>query len=284
MATAQVSALSILFMIVTLLICFGLPFALAIWASGKFKKSFSFVPLFAGVLAFIVSQLLIRQTINASVLPLFGWYQQLMQMPWLYAAFLSITAGLVEEPARFIAFSIMQKRRSFPDGLAYGIGHGGIEAIIFIGFTYINNLVISSAINSGAASTIPSLTPNIVSIITTTPSYLFLTAGIERIFAISLQIALSLFVLKGFQVNKKWLYLLIAILLHGLANFIALALTKLGAAVLPNSPTLGAILFSEGFLLIVAILSILFIVKQARGWFKSRQAAELPLAAQDPAA
>jgi uncharacterized membrane protein YhfC len=252
-------------MIVTLLISFGLPIALMIFGRVKYKKSFSFIPLLAGILAFFISQILLRLPLIQAVLPQMGWYKQFMQSGWPYVLFLSFTAGLVEEPARFVAFTIMKKRRRFTDGLSYGVGHGGIEAILLIGMTYVSNLLLSMMINSGALDASATLVPTAaITALTGTAPAMFLVAGIERIFAVVLQIALSLLVLKGFQQHKKALYLTIAIVIHGLANFLAIALTELGKGAIPSSPALGSVLFSEGFLLIVAILSVMFIVQQAR--------------------
>lgn len=279
----HVSTLSILFMCVTLAICLGVPIGLAIWAKVRHKKAFSFIPLLFGVLGFFISQIVLRLPILQGVLPLFGWYKQLMQVQWLYVLFLSFTAGLVEEPARFIAFTIMKKRHGFIDGISYGIGHGGIEAIIIIGITYINNIILSIMVNTGSLGSSGSMLPSsLVPALTGTSPYIFLVAGIERIFAISMQIALSLVVLKGFQTNKKALYLTVSIVLHGLANFLALAASQLGVKVMAGSPMMGSVLFAEGFLLVTAVFSVLYIVKQAKNWRKSLQSpTEMPLDTQN---
>lgn len=265
----QVGALSILFMFITLAVCFGLPVLLAVWAKRKYKKSFSFVPLLAGVLAFFISQVVFRIPVIQGLLPMFGWYQAFMQMQWPYIIFLSFTAGLVEEPARFIAFRIMKNRRAYTDGLSYGIGHGGIEAILLVGFSYISNISLSFMINGGNLGPLANLLPaSAISALTDTPSYMFLVGGIERVFAIALQIALSLVVLKGFQTGNRGRWLLLAIILHGLTNLGAVGLVRLGPAVLPGNPQLGGTLLSEGFLLIVAVLSVIYIIKRAKDWKK----------------
>ena len=258
MSTMQtVSPLSIVFMCVTLLICFGVPVGMAIWAKVKYKRAFSFLPLLAGVLGFLVSQVIFRISVLNFLLPMFDWYKAFMKMTWPFLIFLSFTAGLVEEPARFIAFSVMKKRRQYPDGLSYGIGHGGFEAIIITGFTYLNNLVASVMINTGMTNGL--LPQQAITALTATPDYLFLLGGVERIFAITLHIALSMFVLKGFQSNQRWLHLVAAILLHGCANLVAV-----GTAYLAGSWA------SEGVLLVIAVISLLYIIKQARDWHKAQ--------------
>ena len=266
-AADQVSSLSIIFMVLTGVIVFAFPIGLAVWAKRRYRAAFSFIPLLGGVLAFFISQEIIRLPIVQLLLPTLPWFQSLMKVSWAYFLFMSFTAGLVEEPARYIVFSILKQRRSFTDGLSYGIGHGGIEAILLVGITYISNLFLSLAINSGNLGALGSQLPStVISALTDTPSYLFAVAGIERIFAIALQIALSLLVLKGFQVNKKGLYLLLAFLIHGLVNFLALTLANLGSKLIPASPQLGGVLASEVFILIIAILSLVFILWQAKTW------------------
>jgi len=182
-AADQVSSLSIIFMVLTGVIVFAFPIGLAVWAKRRYRAAFSFIPLLGGVLAFFISQEIIRLPIVQLLLPTLPWFQSLMKVSWAYFLFMSFTAGLVEEPARYIVFSILKQRRSFTDGLSYGIGHGGIEAILLVGITYISNLFLSLAINSGNLGALGSQLPStVISALTDTPSYLFAVAGIERIF------------------------------------------------------------------------------------------------------
>lgn len=262
-----VSPLSIVFMLVSLLICFGVPVGLAIWAKVKYRKAFSFLPLLAGVLGFLVSQLIFRIPVLNMLMPSFEWYRDFMKMTWPYLIFMSFTAGLVEEPARFIAFSIMKKRRQYPDGLSYGIGHGGFEAIILSGITMLNYTIYAIAINTNTWESMISIVPEtqrvqynlIEQLLLTNPSINWLAGGFERIFAILLHVSLSLFLYKGFQNGgNRWLRLVAAILLHGCANLVAV-----GAA------QLAGVWVSEGVLLVIGVLSLLYIIKQARDWRKS---------------
>jgi uncharacterized membrane protein YhfC len=117
-SSPHVEALSIVFMFVSMLICLCIPLALSIWARRKYRKSFTFLPMLIGALVFLVSQPFTRVPLVNSVLPGFDWYRQLSQNSLLSALFLSFTAGLFEEVARFIALTIMKKHRQFPDGLA----------------------------------------------------------------------------------------------------------------------------------------------------------------------
>lgn len=246
-----VSTISQVFMCITLLICIALPIGMAIWGRKKFRKAFSFIPMLAGVLAFFTAQVVFRQYILGTVLSQFGWYKSFAASGWAFLIYSCFLAGLVEEPARFVAFSVMKHRRQFPDGLSYGIGHGGVEVLLVTGLAYLNNILVSVMINSGY----PDVPAEVTNLFIATPPADFLLAGLERVFAMALQIALSLLVLKGFQVDKKAQYLAGAILLHGAANFAAAATAQLAGN-----------LASEGVLLIVAAASVLYIVRQAKEW------------------
>lgn len=264
MDSSHVGALSILCLLVSLLICFGVPIGLAIWSKAKYKKAFSFLPMLAGAGAFVVFQIIIRISILLPLVQTMAWFRNL---PWLAAAFLCITAGLFEEPARFLMFSLMKKKRQFPDGLSYGIGHGGIEAIVLVGLTLLNYIIYCFMINAGTWEKMISALPAATSsqyaqlaqgLVSSSP-WSFLVGGVERLFAITVQIALSFFVLKGFIVNRKWTYLALATLLHALVDFsaVGLQILKVNALII------------EGVVGIEAVLALLFIVNQAKDWHRS---------------
>lgn len=270
MSPQTVNPLSIVFMCVTLLICFGVPVALAIWAKVRYKKEFSFLPLLLGVVGFALFQLFLRINVMLPIIQSLPWFKEAIQLTWVkwaYAGFLCLTAGLFEEPVRFLAFTILKKKRQVPNGLSYGIGHGGIEAILIVGLVYVNNLVYSIMINSGGWGTMLSMLPqayqaqyeNIrMSLVSASPD-MFLLGGVERLFTIFIQIAFSLIIVRGFMVNKRWLYLIAATLLHAIVDFSVVALQLLKA----NPWVIEGVIFLE------AVLAIVYIVWQLREWRKS---------------
>jgi uncharacterized membrane protein YhfC len=142
---------------------------------------------------------------------------------WIIALFLGLTAGLFEEIGRFLGFKfLLKKKLEWKNGIAFGIGHGGIEAIIITGLTYINNIVFSFMINSGAFDKIsgtfsPGLSDYIVEALANTSPVMFLVGGLERVFAIIAHIAFSIMVLYGVK-NKKGVYIIYAILAHTLLD------------------------------------------------------------------
>ena len=255
----MVSTASMIAMVITLIICFGLPIGLAIYFYKK--EGIALVAVAVGALVFLVTQVLIRIPI-LTYLSTLQWYQQMAANLLIIALFLSLTAGIFEEVGRYFGFKLfLKKYLSWKNGVAFGIGHGGIEAIVLTGLTYINNLVYSVMINTGAfAETIaPQIGPEMANYIETQlvelPFYMFLVAGLERAFAIVVHIALSLVVLLAVTKGKS-IYLLYAILLHTAVNLPAVLIPGLGYN----------ILYAELYLLVLAVIGIIFI-KRSRHSF-----------------
>jgi len=248
----MVGTLSLVFMAVTLIICLGLPIAAVIYCYKKWKISIAAV--FTGAGIFVFFQLLTRIPL-IGILSTFQWFRDFTNNAIPYAFLLALSAGIFEEIGRFIGFRLfLRKKLEWKNGVAYGIGHGGIEAILLVGISYIGNIVYSIMINSGIYDTIvaPALTSETSEILKSqligTPPELFLMAGIERVFVITIHIALSLIVLYGIM-NKKNIYLFYAVLFHTILNFAA---TLLG---------LVNIWVSELFILVFAVAGAVFIVK-----------------------
>jgi len=250
--TMQISILSIIFMIISAVISISLPILLFIIIHKKYNGKI--LPIIFGIIGFILFVLILERSIHVIVLDKF----MLREKPFLYILYGIFMAGIFEETARFISFNILKKKFSgIGAGLSYGIGHGGIEAIILGGLTMINNIIFSTIINTGGLDAITSnlqaealdqITVQINTLITTAP-YMFFISGIERIFAIGIQISLSIIVYYSvFSAKKIWLYPL-AIILHAIIDIPAAAMQ---AGVLKN------IFLVEGFVFLSTILLIIF--------------------------
>ena len=189
-------------LIMGIAICYGVPIAgLAVLARKQKGAGKAFL---WGALAFTVSQLLIRIPILQFVLPNFGWFAVMQLYPWRYGLFLGLTAGLAEETARWIAARCFLKGRdTLGHGLAFGLGHGGIEAMLLIGPNMIAGAVMVLA---GQESLFPTDWGNV------------LTAGAERIFAMAFHAGASLLVLYGVRERKAFRYWALALALHGLMD------------------------------------------------------------------
>ncbi|HDR8180718.1 TPA: YhfC family intramembrane metalloprotease [Bacillus thuringiensis] len=183
-------------LIFTTMICFGLPLVALLYAFWKKR----YIPYMLGVLAFVISQILIRISILNYVNETSTDFQMFSVMqPVLFVLLLSLSAGIFEEIARFIAMRYFMKQRDWQSGFLFGAGHGGIEAVLIVGIPVISLLFSQTVIQNG-------------------DSYYF--GGIERIFAMVLHIGLSLIVLQA-VIQKKFRYVVYAILIHGTANALA---------------------------------------------------------------
>lgn len=198
--------LACIFTVITSLIA---PIFGAVYISKKYEKTWQAV--LAGCLTFIVFQLCIRISVIQVVLPKTSWYTLLsVTNPIFYALFLGVTAGLAEELGRYIVMKLfMKKNHSFVSAIAFGIGHGGIEAILLVGINGLLSLFIST---TGV-----------------TAGYV-LASGVERIFAMTIHIACSIIVMKG-VILKKIRWPLLAFLGHSVVDAIVVFATLKGITI-----------------------------------------------------
>ena len=188
--------------------------------------------LFLGALGFIVSArvlaLLVHIVFLVSDNPI---SRAINGSTPLYVLYGITMAGVFEEVGRWVLFTVFRKKLDRrEDAFMYGIGHGGIEAIVLGGIANISGLITMIMINSGAMQmSLAAMTPELQSqtieqlstLWTTSPS-LFFAAGIERVSAVILQIALSLIIYKGLRSGKKSIVAL-AYGIHFLVDFVAVA-------------------------------------------------------------
>ena len=139
---------------------------------------------------------------------------------FILAAFPSLTAGLFEEGARYIAYRYVIDEHSLKNGLMYGAGHGGIESIFIVGVNVLT-LGVLLLVN-------PLMIPRqLLESITLSPAYLPLVGLYERLGAMTVQIGLSVMVLEYFR-KRDVRYLVGAVALHFLVDFVALATVRYG--------------------------------------------------------
>lgn len=233
--TGTVPSISIVFMVITCMISFGMPIALFLYL--RLVKKADIYPFFVGCTVMLLFAFILES----------GAHHLVFSSPagstirgniWLYALYGGLMAGLFEETGRYLAFCFALKkyRAKNVNALMYGAGHGGFEAMVIAGLTMINNIVWSFMINNGRIAELTgSLTGDqltqaqqSIGLLISTPSYQFLLGGVERIFAIILQISLS--VLVWFAVKWKGkLYLYpAAILIHFAVDAAAALLSGLG--------------------------------------------------------
>ncbi|MFP3153959.1 YhfC family intramembrane metalloprotease [Lachnospiraceae bacterium ZAX-1] len=216
----MVSTRSIIFMAISVLVSIGLPLGLFLF----FKKRFGLkvVPMLVGMGSFIVFALILESLVHQIVLrPAADGTIGLTNNPLLFMLYASFAAGIFEETGRFLSFLLLKKKYSgIGTGLSYGIGHGGIEAILLCGLSMAGNLVLSLIINTKTVAVLGD-SPQILAALETlkdTNSFLFLVSGLERVFVVAIHISLSILVwLAVNSAGKKWLYL-VAIVLHAIVD------------------------------------------------------------------
>ncbi|MFD3158592.1 YhfC family intramembrane metalloprotease [Haloimpatiens sp. FM7330] len=250
----MISNTKIIFIIIAIFISFGMPILLGIYFCKKYKATVKSIVV--GAVVFLIFQIFTRMPL-LSYLQNVEWYKSIVNKPMVIALFLGVTAGLFEEIGRFIGFKFFLKDRlNWKNGVACGVGHGGIEAIVLVGIANINNLIYSLMINNGTFDEITGskishvLSMQIKNQLIYSPNYYFLVGGIERIFAISIHIALSLIVLYAVK-NRKSIYLFVAILLHAVLDTPVAYMVMKGIS----------IVFIEAYTLIFAIAALVFIIK-----------------------
>lgn len=230
--------------IFSLCISIALPVVLLIVVHKKTKARMAMAVI--GAATFFLFAMVLEQILHAVVLGVGG--ERITGNIWIYGLYGGLAAGLFEEVGRFVVMRFaMKKQLNLPNALMYGVGHGGIEAILIVGLASVSNLVTSIMINAGTleaslgaldqATKEATLTQ--LSALWTTPSYQFFLSGIERIVAVTLHIALSVLVFQAVKLGKKR-YWFLAFAIHvGVdfatviaANYLNLVLVEVMLAVL----------------------------------------------------
>ncbi len=233
----MVSPVSLAFMALAALISVAVPVGAMLWIwsrrtpDGARRWPHVWRPFAVGALAFVLAQVVTRMPLMALVVPNLPepWPSVLMSGPGA-----SFSAGLFEETARLLLILWLLKHlRRWIDGVSFGLGHGGIEAVLLLGIATVNNVVLSVLINSGGwdavAQNLPGETAEqLRSALVDTSPWMFLLGGVERLAAISLHIACSLLVLAGIVHGRKLLGWVAAVLLHGSFNLVAVAMAGAG--------------------------------------------------------
>lgn len=243
---------SIIFMSISLLLSFVLPLVVAVVLHKKLR--FAWKAVAVGAVVFLVFQILTR-------IPLLGylqqnlWYQAFsLSYPIISLLLIALSAGLFEEIGRYVGFRLfLRKHLDWEGGIAYGIGHGGLESVLLVGTTFLNYFIFSILINAGKAP--PQLSKSVISALVDTAPPLFVVGGIERVLAFVVQVGLSLVVLYGIK-SKRSTFLLLAIALHTLLDF--------GAIMFARNTLVGGTFVAETYLAVFAAASLVWILKSKR--------------------
>lgn len=216
-------------------------------------------PLLAGSIGFIVITQVLEKALHFAVLTHFPDY---MNNPWFLGVYGGMAAGVFEEFGRYLIFIwLLKKYHDYQGGISFGVGWGGIEAVIVTLMVALPNIIFAFMLNAGTFETTLAgqISSDQLAIIKETvvsqgaSFYLFMI--VERLFAAILQIALSLLILLA-VVKKRFSFVIVAVIIHAVIDF-PFAFLQTG-----HLTNLWAI---ESYLALLALLSLVFI-KKAKQW------------------
>jgi len=238
--------------VINLVICFGIPVGFFIYLLAARRDGIK--PFFVGVLVFLLSQVFLRIPLIQYLLPQLEWYSTFQIFyPIIYCIFLGLTAGIFEEAGRFLGFKLaLKNKRSWFHGLAFGMGHAGIEAVLLVGMSNLTNLIMLISLSNGSydSSKYGMSEEKIRALLNAATSMNVLAGGIERIFTILIHIGLTFIVLYGIN-KRKNIFLGLAILLHGVIDSVAAISMNVGVNMY----------LIEAWCAVCAILLIVFSIK-----------------------
>lgn len=223
-------------MFLAALLCLLLPVGAAVWIHRRLGPRYALVGW--GALTFVLSQV-VHIPLNLGVAKLFS--AGILPAPspavsaWLLPVALGLSAGLCEEPARWLAMRWLKDVRDWSRGLMLGVGHGGIEAVL-VGVSIASSAVAFMVIESRGMDALgipleqqPVVQQQLDAVFQAPPWQMTLGA-VERVFAMTCHLAMSLLVLQAHRTrNPAWL--LASVGFHTVLNAGAVALAQRGMTV-----------------------------------------------------
>lgn len=247
----MINYISIVFMFLTLLVCFVLPIVLILWFNRKYRSKPEMFA--AGFIVFLVFELFTRLPFLSAITEK-EQYVTFLSAPILYALLLGFSAGLFDEVGRFIYYrTFVRDHMTWENGVAMGIGFGSLEAMVVTGGVYARRFMFAVMFNLGRFGTAES-NPDIAALVEelqSIPLNIHLFAGLERIFMLVIHTAFSLLTMIAAKRGKLSLLLLCTVI-HGLT---------ISAAVFLNESYAW---LSQLYLLALAVASWIFVVKTSK--------------------
>lgn len=230
----MISTATILACVATLIISLILPAVLIIVYGVRHRGEGIWSAWLLGAAGFFVPQILIRLPLLNLAAGSEVFLALAREHFLLYGLLLAFTAGLFEVAGRYAAAMAMKRKLTFRRSLAAGLGHGGIEAMVIVGATYLNNLLYILMIRSGSfdaltaqAGAAAQQLEAIRVALTQTSWALFLAAGLERLLTMVCQAAMSMLVCYGVHTGHPLRGCLVCLGLHTLLDLTAV-LAQLG--------------------------------------------------------
>lgn len=273
----MISTSTLITVIITFIISAILPLMLWIAYGIKNKGKGVWTAWLLGAAGFFIMQVIIRIPI-LNMISLTAGFQAFVENQYvLYCFVAAFTAALFELIGRYVVAKIMAKNLTYERSFAAGLGHGGIEAMIIIGMTYLNNLLYIGMINSGTFDVIVEQTvalgvdtTSLVAVkdaLINTNSAVFLLAGYERILTMIFHLAMSLIVCYFVSKKQDLKGILICLVCHWIIDFIAPLVNGMATGYMGNviSQTTAYIIVYV-FLTIVAVVSVVAIANIRKKW------------------
>lgn len=216
-------------LIITIILMIAIPVGFFVYWRSKHKEQTNISWLIAGAVGFIVSARMLELGVHYVCIIVNNPVSRFINGNTVAFILYGITmAGVFEECGRYIVLkTIMKKNRTRENAVLYGIGHGGIEILAILLPLMITYLVIAVLFSQGdvehalsslkiteetAAAALPSVQA------AASFDYAMMALNvIERLFAMSLHIGLTVIVYYG-VINGKKTCLPLAILLHMLMD------------------------------------------------------------------
>jgi uncharacterized membrane protein YhfC len=212
-----------------------LPIVLAFYVTRKFSLPWKLI--FAGGLTFIASQVL-HIPVLAGLTALFkSGALPAIPAAWtslFNAILLGLLAGIFEETARWILFRfILKDVKTWEKGVTVGTGYGGTEALLLGILALVQVASMIAMRNTDLAARVPpeqlGLAKQQLAAFWSAPLYMAFLGLVERIFAICLQISLTIMVLYSVAYRRPvWFW--IALFWHALVDALSVyLLPRIGA-------------------------------------------------------
>jgi uncharacterized membrane protein YhfC len=179
------------------------------------------------------------------------------------AVLLGLSAGVFEEGARWLVYRFwIRKARTWPQGVVYGSGHGGGEAMI-IGVFALAALVQMVAVRGqDLAAIVPAeqlaAAQAQVELYWALPAWASFFGVVERASALAIQIALAVIVLQAFLRPRGGLWLLAAIGWHALVDAVAVFA---GVSTAVNQGSIGGMFITELLIVVLAGISLVMLFR-----------------------
>ena len=219
---------------------FGFPLALGAWLRRRYQVSWLLFA--AGAITFGLSQA-VHLPLNQA---LFAFIGRVDPFPhWATALVLGLTAGICEETVRYAALRwVLRDLRKWRQALMFGAGHGGIEAIVFVGLVVgavlLNMTTLQGAdlnewtLPAGQAAQLRDQLDAYWGQAWVGP----LLAAAERLFSIVFHIGMAVLVLRAVRRSQP-AYLLLAMGLHTASNTLALLAVDAGWSLVATEGVVG---------------------------------------------